>query len=81
MKVWFGVLSEKHRTGIGTHLLTVFEDEMMKNGIKLIQVSTLGDRVDYPPYEGVSVNFIIKISSLNISECKRTTRIVLKSSF
>jgi hypothetical protein len=25
---------------------------MMKNGIKLIQVYTLGDRVDYPPYEG-----------------------------
>ena len=35
---WFGVLSDKHRTGIGTDLLTAFEDEMKKNGINLIQV-------------------------------------------
>ncbi len=49
---WLGVLSDKHRTGIGTNLLTVFEDEMKKKGINLIQVYTLSDRVNYPPYEG-----------------------------
>ena len=49
---WLGVLSDKHRTGVGTELLTAFEDEMKKNGIHLIQVYTLSDSVDYPPYEG-----------------------------
>ena len=49
---WLGVLSDKHRTGVGTDLLAAFEAEMVQNGIHLVQVYTLSDSVDYPPYEG-----------------------------
>ncbi len=48
---WMGVLKDYHRNGIGEMLIKQFEMEMMNCSIATLQVYTLGDGVDYKPYE------------------------------
>jgi ribosomal protein S18 acetylase RimI-like enzyme len=48
---WIGVLERFHGCGAGEALFLEFEREMKKSGIHTLQVKTLGESVDYPPYE------------------------------
>ena len=48
---WMGVLGNHHRSGIGKKLYEQFEKEMKERNIDTVQVYTLGDGVDYEPYE------------------------------
>jgi len=48
---WIGVLERFHGSGAGEALFLEFESEMKENGIHTLQVKTLGDSVDYPPYD------------------------------
>jgi ribosomal protein S18 acetylase RimI-like enzyme len=48
---WMGVLNSFHRQGIGEALFFEFEKEMKKRGIDTLQVHTLGDGINYEPYE------------------------------
>lgn len=57
---WLGVLKEYHRQGIGRALYNEFEQEMGKIKIRTLQVYTLGDGVDYEPYERTR-NFYRKV--------------------
>jgi len=48
---WIGVLGKYHGSGAGEALFLEFEKEMKKNEIDILQVKTLGESVDYAPYE------------------------------
>ena len=47
---WMGVVPALHRHGIGRKLMERFENVMRTAGIKQLEVYTLSDSVDYPPY-------------------------------
>ncbi len=48
---WLGVDPSYHRRGVGTALLKKLEKELKNKGIKTIRVETLGESVEYQPYE------------------------------
>ena len=48
---WLGVKPECQRIGIGTRLLACAEEYGRRYGVAEIATYTLGDRVDYEPYE------------------------------
>jgi len=48
---WLGVSPDCHRAGIGSQLLACAEDFGRWHGLKEIATYTLGDGVDYKPYE------------------------------
>ncbi len=48
---WIGVAREQHQQGWGTQLLHAVEQALHAEGIPIMQVFTLGDSVDYEPYE------------------------------
>ncbi len=48
---WLGVWPERQRQGIGTALVDHLVDDLSLQGIELLEVKTLADTVDYPPYE------------------------------
>ena len=48
---WIGVRKSHHRRGIGLQLLEKVEERARTMHIAEIAVMTLGDSVDYPPYE------------------------------
>ena len=48
---WIAVRSEHHRQGIGVRLLEFAEDRLSVLGATEVQVETLGESVDYEPYE------------------------------
>ena len=48
---WLGVLKSYHRQGIGRRLLNAAEEKARAMDIPEIAVYTLGDSVDYPPYD------------------------------
>lgn len=47
---WMGVLPNYHRIGIGFQLITELRSILANHTIRIIEVSTLGDSVDYEPY-------------------------------
>ena len=64
---WIGVLPEFHRQGIGRLLLTALIETLKTDGIGLLKVNTLGDSVDYSPYEFTRAFY----SSLGFRESQR----------
>ena len=48
---WMGVLPEYQRQHIGKKLLTLLRQNLKSAKVTEIQVHTLGDSVDYTPYE------------------------------
>ena len=48
---WIGVYEKHHGTGVGELLFIEFERIMKENEIDTLQVKTLGESVDYPPYD------------------------------
>lgn len=48
---WMGVLPEFHRNGLGKLLLKQLAFELTEFGITELYVKTLGDSVEYAPYE------------------------------
>lgn len=48
---WIAVSSGHHRRGIGARLLEFAENSLREAGVTELQVETLGDSVDYEPYE------------------------------
>lgn len=48
---WLGVKKDCHRQGIGGRLLDAAEDTARDMGIEELATYTLGDSVDYQPYE------------------------------
>ncbi len=48
---WLGVAPEHQRQGVGRALLTEIEHELRTAGVRAVTVETLGDAVDYDPYE------------------------------
>ncbi|WP_374077946.1 GNAT family N-acetyltransferase [Bdellovibrio bacteriovorus] len=48
---WMGVVPNQHRSGIGTQLLQELRKNLLRHDVKSILVSTLGDAVDYEPYQ------------------------------
>ncbi len=48
---WLGVHCELHRQGIGRLLLDKAEEAAKQMGIRELSLYTLGDGVDYEPYE------------------------------
>lgn len=48
---WIAVSLEHHRHGIGARLLEFAEDSLRNSGSTEVLVETLGDSVDYEPYE------------------------------
>ena len=56
---WMGVRNEHHRKGIGTQLLHRAEELGRAWGLHEITTFTLGDTVDYKPYE-LSRRFYLK---------------------
>ncbi|MBC8479591.1 MAG: GNAT family N-acetyltransferase [FCB group bacterium] len=48
---WMGVVKSHHRASIGKLLFECFEEEMKNYEIYTLQVLTLGEGVDYMPYE------------------------------
>ncbi|HTX78115.1 MAG TPA: GNAT family N-acetyltransferase [Longilinea sp.] len=48
---WLGVDKRNHREGIGGRLLAAAENVARELGLDEIATYTLGDGVDYPPYE------------------------------
>ena len=56
---WIGVRKEHQRQGIGEALLRKAEDRAKELGLSEIATCTLGDSVDYPPYEQTR-NFYFK---------------------
>lgn len=49
---WLGVSAGCHRRGIGSRLLAFAEDDLRSSGVTEVLVETLGESVDYEPYEG-----------------------------
>ena len=56
---WIGVREDRHRCGIGTALLARAEQLARELGLDTLAVLTLGDSVDYEPYERTR-NFYFK---------------------
>jgi ribosomal protein S18 acetylase RimI-like enzyme len=48
---WMGILPNFHRQGIGKKLVKQLVSELTRAGIHELHVSTLGDSVEYEPYE------------------------------
>jgi ribosomal protein S18 acetylase RimI-like enzyme len=48
---WIAVSADHHRRGIGGRLLELAEDDLRNSGVAEVVVETLGDSVDYEPYE------------------------------
>ena len=48
---WISVARDQHHQGWGTQLLNAAEQALRAEGIPVMQVFTLGDSVDYEPYE------------------------------
>jgi ribosomal protein S18 acetylase RimI-like enzyme len=48
---WIGILPEFHRQGIGRKLVEHLISELKQVGIHELRVNTLGDSVEYEPYE------------------------------
>ncbi|MDF1596791.1 MAG: GNAT family N-acetyltransferase [Acidimicrobiia bacterium] len=48
---WIAVDSGHHREGIGRRLLSLAEDRLQEFGVIDLFVDTLGDSVDYEPYD------------------------------
>ena len=48
---WMGVDLEYQRRGMGTAMLEEMLARLREAGATEVRVSTLGDSVDYPPYE------------------------------
>ena len=48
---WIAVEPESHRTGVGKGLFEFAEKQLAEAGATEIQVETLGESVDYEPYE------------------------------
>jgi ribosomal protein S18 acetylase RimI-like enzyme len=48
---WIGVARARHRQGIGQKLVRKAEEKATAMGLSEIAVMTLGDSVDYPPYQ------------------------------
>jgi GNAT superfamily N-acetyltransferase len=48
---WLGVLKRRHRNGIGRKLLGKAEETARVMGVAEVAVSTLGDKVQYAPYD------------------------------
>lgn len=48
---WIGVMRSYHRMGVGRALLARLEEKACTYGISEIRTETLGDSVDYEPYE------------------------------
>lgn len=49
---WMGVPRDLHRRGIGSALVEAAAGAMEDEGYRALQVRTLADTVDYPPYDG-----------------------------
>lgn len=47
---WMGLLPKFHRKGIGRMLVNQVISELKDVGVKILQVYTLGESVDYEPY-------------------------------
>ncbi len=47
---WMGVAEDVQRRGIGTALLAALEVGLRSAGFRILEVSTVADRVDYEPY-------------------------------
>ena len=61
---WIGVYERYHGTGAGEMLFNEFERIMKNFGINVFQVKTLGESVEYPPYDR-SRNFYRKVGFKN----------------
>ena len=48
---WIGVAPGRHRSGIGTRLIDHALDRLREAGVPEARVETLGESVDYEPYE------------------------------
>jgi ribosomal protein S18 acetylase RimI-like enzyme len=48
---WMAVRPERRRQGVGTHLINQIVVDLTAEGLQLLEVKTLADTVDYPPYE------------------------------
>lgn len=48
---WMGILSDYHRLGIGSMLVEHLKAELREGGVKTLWVYTLGDSVEYEPYD------------------------------
>jgi len=57
---WIGVYEQHHGTGAGEILFFEFERIMKNFDINILQVKTLGESVEYPPYDR-SRNFYRKV--------------------
>ncbi len=57
---WMGILPGYQRQGLGTDIFKKLVDEMKRSSLSIIEVSTLGNSVDYPPYDRTR-NFYYKM--------------------
>ena len=48
---WMGLRPDYHRQGLGRRLLEELERWLRASGARVLRVQTLGDSVDYEPYE------------------------------
>jgi ribosomal protein S18 acetylase RimI-like enzyme len=48
---WIGVAPDRHREGVGARLIGFAADRLRDSGATEVQVETLGESVDYEPYE------------------------------
>ncbi|MBT8240197.1 MAG: GNAT family N-acetyltransferase [Acidimicrobiia bacterium] len=48
---WIAVSRDHHRQGIGRRLLEFVESNLRQSGVTTLQVDTLGESVDYEPYD------------------------------
>jgi GNAT superfamily N-acetyltransferase len=49
---WLAVRRDLWRKGIGSGLVSTAEEGLRREGLTVLEVKTLADTVDYPPYEG-----------------------------
>ena len=49
---WLAVRRERWRNGIGTLLVSRAVEELRRENFTILEVKTLADTVNYPPYEG-----------------------------
>jgi GNAT superfamily N-acetyltransferase len=75
-----GVRLKHQRKNVGSMLLNAFEKEMMGKNISNIQVYTLGDSVDYKPYEQKR-NFYYKNGFKEYSRIKTSNKSCPKELF